>query len=73
MPSALVPLVLAITWPLPSSSMNSYLSLSANCSTIRRSAKLRLAAVRWAVPPLYTFSCPLMEENRRYMLCCTPS
>ena len=73
MPPALVPLVLAMTLPLPSSSMNSYLSLSENCSTIRRSAKLRLAAVRWTVPLLYTFSCPLMEENRRYMLCCTPS
>ena len=52
--------------------MNSYLSLSENCSTIRRSATLRLAAVFWLVSPVYILSWPVMDEKRRYMVCWTP-
>ncbi|VDR36809.1 Uncharacterised protein [Alistipes sp. cv1] len=38
---------------------------------MRRRATLRVAAVLCTVSPVYIFSWPDTEENRRYMVCCT--
>lgn len=59
-------------WPEESSSMNSNLSFSSNCSTARCSSWLRLEAVRAGFAPVTMFSWPLMLEMRLRMACRAP-
>ena len=69
----MVPLEELSTKPESSSSMNSNLSFSSNCSTARRSAWLREAEVS-LVSPAVPVACsrPIKVEKRLSIACSTP-
>ena len=72
-PRLTTPLLVASTVPPESSSISSSLSFSSNCSTMRRKACPRAAAVSRASPAV-PVACkrPSMAVNRLSMARCTP-